>query len=51
MKLTRGQSIDKAWFIHRAGRITASNFKAVCHTNPCMPSQTLYQENMLSRVV
>ena len=38
---TRGQSSKKSWFLHRAGRITASNFKAVVATNPCMPSQSL----------
>ena len=38
---TRGQSSKKSWFLHRAGRITASNFKSVVVTNPCMPSQSL----------
>lgn len=41
---TREQSSGKAWFIHRAGRITASNFKSVCHTNLCMPSQSLIKK-------
>lgn len=27
--VTRGQNCNKDWFIHRAGRITASNFYAV----------------------
>ena len=47
---TREQSGSKLWFTHRAGRITASNFKAAAVTNSCMPSQSLisrlyYPEN------
>ena len=47
---TREQSGSKLWFVHRAGRITASNFKAAAVTNSCMPSQSLisrlcYPEN------
>ena len=38
---TRGQSSNKSWFLHRAGRITASNFRSVVVTNPCTPSQSL----------
>jgi len=40
---TLGQSADKVWFIHRAGRITASNFKSVCHTNPS-PKRICYPD-------
>ena len=40
---TRKLSYDKTWFVHRGGHITASNFKSVCHTNLCMPSQSLIQ--------
>ena len=47
---TREQSGSKLWFTHRAGCITASNFKAAAVTNSCMPSQSLisrlcYPEN------
>ena len=38
---TMKQSCSKLWFAHRAGRITASNFKAAAITNSCMPSQNL----------
>lgn len=38
---TRQQSSCKLWFIHRAGRITASIFKSVCSTNPTMFSSSL----------
>lgn len=41
---TKGQASNKLWFLHRAGRITASQFKAVCHTNPIMPSQSLIKK-------
>ena len=40
-KATRGQSKNKLWMQHRAGRITASRCKDVLLTNPDMPSQTL----------
>ena len=43
-ELSRGQSSNKAWFTHRAGRITASNFKAVSHTNMNMPAQSLIKK-------
>jgi len=40
-KETRAQSKSKLWFKHRAGRITASHMKAVCHTDPTNPAQSL----------
>lgn len=38
---TRLQSNSKLWFKYRAGRVTASRMKAVCHTDPTNPSQSL----------
>ena len=38
---TRNQSRSKLWFKYQAGRITASKMKAVCRTNPALPSQSL----------
>lgn len=38
---TRDQSKGKLWFRMRAGRITASKVKAVCHTDPSSPSLSL----------
>ena len=38
---TRSQSHSKLWFKYRAGRITASQMKAVCHTDPGNPAQSL----------
>ena len=38
---TRKQAKCKLWNVHHEGRITASNFKAVARTNPCMPSESL----------
>ena len=35
------QSQSKFWFNQRAGRVTASKMKAVCHTNPVHPSHSL----------
>ena len=40
-KITRKQSNSKVWFRHRAGRITASRFKAASSTNIALPSQSL----------
>ena len=40
-KATIGQSGNKSWLQHRAGRVTASNAKAASNTNPCMPSPSL----------
>ena len=40
-KETRLQSKSKLWYKYRAGRVTASRMKAVCHTNPSDPSQSL----------
>ena len=38
---TREQWNSKLWFNQRAGRITASNFKAATSTNPEHPSNAL----------
>ncbi len=38
---TRDQSNSKLWFEYRAGRITASRMRSVCHTNSSNPSQSL----------
>ena len=38
---TRDQSKSKLWYKYRAGRITASRMKAVCHTDASKPSQSL----------
>ena len=40
-KETRLQAKSKLWFKFRAGRVTASRIKAVCHTDPANPSQSL----------
>ena len=40
-KATRSQSQSKLWFKYRAGRITASRMKAVCHTDAANPAQSL----------
>ena len=40
-KETRLQSNSKLWFKYRAGRVTASRMKAVCHTDLTNPSQSL----------
>lgn len=40
-KETRHQSSSKLWFKYRAGRITASRMKAVCHTDAANPAQSL----------
>ena len=38
---SKEQHQSKLWFEHRAGRVTASNFKAASRTNPQKPSATL----------
>ena len=40
-RATQSQSSSKLWFTYRAGRVTASRMKAVCHTNAANPSQSL----------
>ena len=40
-QLTHEQSKSKNWFRYRAGRITASHFRRVIHTNPHQPSHSL----------
>ena len=38
---TRGQAHCRLWYRMRTGRITASRLKAVCSTDPSMPSNSL----------
>ena len=38
---TRGQCENKSWYDFRAGRITASKFKAACSTDTAKPSKSL----------
>lgn len=38
---TRNQSEEQNWYLQRAGRITASKFKAVCRTSKKKPSLSL----------
>ena len=40
-KETRSQSKSTLWYKHRAGTITSSRMKAVCHTNSTNPAQSL----------
>ena len=40
-KETRKQSKTALWFKYRAGRVTASRMKAVCHTDITNPAQSL----------
>ena len=40
-KETRLQSKSNLWYKHRAGRVTSSCMKAVCHTNVANPAQSL----------
>ena len=40
-KETRKQSKTALWFKYRAGRVTASRMKAVCHTDVTNPAQSL----------
>ena len=42
-EMTRIQARSKDWFKYRAGRITASRFYQITHTNPHMPSLSLIQ--------
>ena len=37
---TRAQGHSKFWFKQRAGRVTASEIKVVCHTNLAHPSHS-----------
>ena len=41
---TRGQSESDEWFAHRAGRVTSSKMKAVCHSDPANPSVSLIKQ-------
>ena len=41
---TREQINSKLWTKMRAGRITASNFDQMCHTNPAKPSLSLIKQ-------
>ena len=38
---TREQASSQVWFQQRAGRVTASNFKAATRTSPTEPSRSL----------
>ena len=38
---TKSQTQSRLWFNMRTGRITASRFKAACHTDPASPSISL----------
>ena len=38
---TRSQSHSRLWLTYRAGRVTTSKMKLVCHANPGNPSQSL----------
>ena len=38
---TRQQASSKLWYKYQAGRVTASNMKAVCHTDSTNSSQSL----------
>lgn len=38
---TKSQNKSKLWYKYRAGRVTASRMRAVCHTNLADPSQSL----------
>ncbi len=40
-KATKEQSGSNLWFKYRAGRVTVSKMKAVCHTNCAYPAQSL----------
>jgi len=39
--MTRNQSKSRDWFRYRAGRITASRFRQILHTDPQQPSVSL----------
>ena len=41
---TRKQSDSRFWYKYRIGRVTASNFYAVCHTNIDNPSMSLVKK-------
>lgn len=43
-EITRKQSNSKTWFRFRAGRVTASKFKAAASTNVAQPSQSLIKQ-------
>ena len=51
-EVTKTQSQSKIWNIHRAGRITASNFHSVIHTRNSITFNKLMQyKNPLSNMV
>ena len=43
-KASQEQYKSRVWFKYRAGRITASKMKAVYHTNPANPAQSLIKQ-------
>ncbi|KAJ8050040.1 hypothetical protein HOLleu_03072 [Holothuria leucospilota] len=49
---TKAQAGCRQWFLQRAGKITASNYKAAVETNPSNPSVSLVKtEAMLPTVL
>lgn len=38
------QSQSKTWFEHRKGRLTASRFRAICHTSVIKPAESLVKQ-------
>ena len=40
-QLTQGQSNSRMWYRYKAGRVTASQFRQILHTNPNQPSLSL----------
>ncbi|XP_061190608.1 uncharacterized protein LOC133198543 [Saccostrea echinata] len=45
-ELTRNQSLSTKWYKYREGRLTASNFYDICHTNVQRPSVSLIKRIM-----
>ena len=43
-KCTQLQSQSSVWFEHRKGRLTASKFRAICHTSISKPSESLISQ-------
>lgn len=44
IQCTRLQSQSQTWFEHRKGRLTASRFRAICHTSIGRPSESLIKQ-------
>ena len=43
-QMTQRQSMSKAWFQFRSGRIIASKMKSACYIDPDLPSQSLIKQ-------